>query len=367
MISASAAVLRAGDRPYTIEEVTLDEPGADQIVVQVTATGFCHSDAVARAPKFAERLFPMITGHEAGGVVEWVGSDVSGIEVGDHVVLTFAYCGTCSQCSGNHPAYCETFLERNILGLLTTGGAGATGSDGERIMARWFGQSTFATRAIVDARSAVVVDRELPLEVLAPLGCGLLTGAGTVLNVLNVQAGESVAIFGVGSVGLAALLAAKAAGVESIIAVDLHPSRLELATELGATATILGGDNDSVVAQIKKLTDQGTHYSIDTTGVPDVILSALQCMRARGICASVGIQGGDVVLDGHALGNGKQLVSVIEGDADPRTFIPQLIQLWRDGRFPFDRMLEKFPFAAINEAEKASLEGRAVKPVLVMG
>jgi aryl-alcohol dehydrogenase len=365
MISASAAVLRAGDRPHTIEEVTLDEPGADQIVVQVAATGFCHSDAVARAPKFA-RIWPMITGHEAAGVVEWVGSDVSGIEVGDHVVLTFAYCGDCSQCSENHPAYCETFLERNILGQLTTGGASATGSDGEPIMARWFGQSTFATRTVVDARSAVVVDRDLPLDVLAPLGCGIITGAGTVLNVLEVQPGTSVAVFGVGSVGLAALLAAKAAGAESIIAVDLHPARLELATELGATATILGGDNASVVEQIRKLTDHGTHYSIETSGVPDVILSAIQSMRARGTCASVGIQTGDVVLDGHVL-SGKQLVSVIEGDADPQTFIPHLIQLWRDGRFPFERMLEKFPFTAVNEAEQASLEGRAVKAVLVMG
>lgn len=364
MISASAAVLRAGDRPYAIEEVILDEPGADQIVVQVAATGFCHSDAVARAPKFVQ-VWPLITGHEAAGVVERVGSEVSGIEVGDHVVLTFAYCGTCSQCADNHPAYCETFVQRNILGLLATGGARATAAGDESVGARWFGQSTFATRTVVDARSAVVVDRDLPLDVLAPLGCGIITGAGTVLNVLDVRPGTSVAIFGVGSVGLAALLAAKAAGAESIIAVDLHPARLELATELGATATILGGDNDSVAEQIRKLTNQGTHYSIDTTGVPEVILCALGSMRARGVCASVGIQTGDVVLDGHAL-SGKQLVSVIEGDADPRTLIPHLIQLWRDGRFPFDRMLERFPFTAINEAEKASLEGRAVKPVLVM-
>lgn len=364
MISAAAAVLRAGDRPYTIEEVTLDQPGEDQIVVRVAATGFCHSDAVARNPKFADKL-PMITGHEAAGVVEWIGSDVSGIEVGDHVVLTFAYCGTCSQCSENHPAYCETFLQRNILGMLGTGGATATDGEGKPVMARWFGQSTFATRTVVDARSAVVVDRDLPLDVVAPLGCGIITGAGTVLNVLDVRPGSSIAIFGVGSVGLAALLAAKAAGAESIIAVDLHPSRLELAAELGATTTILGGDNEAVVAEIRKLTDQGTHYSIDTTGVPAVIVSAVQSMRSRGICASVGIQAGDVVLGGHTL-NGKQLVSVVEGDADPQTFIPHLIQLWRDGRFPFDRMLENFPFAEVNEAEQASLEGRAIKPVLVM-
>ncbi|HZB51339.1 MAG TPA: NAD(P)-dependent alcohol dehydrogenase [Mycobacteriales bacterium] len=365
MISASAAVLRAGDQPHVIEDVTLDDPGPDQIVVQVAATGFCHSDAVARAPKFAP-IWPMIAGHEAAGVVEWVGSDVSGIEIGDHVVLTFAYCGTCSQCAEGHPAYCEAFLQLNILGQQATGGAKATGAGGEQFMARWFGQSTFATRAVVDARSAIVVDRDLPLDVLAPLGCGIITGAGTVLNVLDVRPGTSVAIFGVGAVGLAALLAAKAAGAESIIAVDLHQSRLELATELGATATILGGDNASVAEQVQKLTELGAHYAIDTTGVPEVILAALKSLRSRGRCAAVGIQTGDLVLDGHALGGGKQLVSVVEGDAEPQVHIPQLVQLWREGRFPFDRMLERFPFTAVNEAEKASMEGRAIKAVLVM-
>lgn len=364
MISASAAVLRAGDQPYTIEDVTLDQPGADQIVVRVAATGFCHSDAVARAPMFANGL-PMITGHEAAGEVEWIGSDVSGIEVGDHVVLTFAHCGSCTQCADNHPAYCETFVPRNLFGQLASGGAGATGSDGKPIMARWFGQSTFATRTVVDARSAVVVDRDLPLEVLAPLGCGIITGAGTVMNALRVQPGSSVVIFGAGSVGLAALLAAKAAGAESIIAVDLHPSRLQLATELGATATVPGGDNEAVVAAIRKLTGQGAHYCIDTTGVPAVILSALQSLRARGTCASVGLQQGDLVLPGIAL-SGKHLMAVVEGDSDPKTFIPQLIQLWREGRFPFDRLLEQFPFSAINEAEQASKDGKAIKPVLIM-
>ncbi|MFC5286613.1 NAD(P)-dependent alcohol dehydrogenase [Actinokineospora guangxiensis] len=364
MISATAAVLRAGDEPYSVEEVTLDEPGADQVVVRVTATGFCHTDAVARAPRFAA-LLPLVVGHEAAGVVEWTGPEVSDVQVGDHVVLTFAHCGACSQCSDNHPAYCESFIERNLLGKLATGGATATAADGAPIGTRWFGQSTFATRAVVDARSAVVVDRDLPLDVLAPLGCGIITGAGTVMNVLDVRPGSSIAIFGVGSVGLAALLAAKAVGAESIIAVDLHPQRLELAAELGATATVLGGDDAAVVARIKELTGTGAHYGIDTTGVPGVIAAALQALRARGTCASVGLQAGDLVLGGHTI-SGKHLVSVVEGDADPRTFIPHLIQLWRQGKLPFDRLLERFPLAEIDKAERASLEGRAIKPVLVM-
>ncbi|MFI2478702.1 zinc-binding dehydrogenase [Nocardia xishanensis] len=202
-----------------------------------------------------------------------------------------------------------------------SGGAGATAADGLAVKARWFGQSTFATRTVVDARSAVVADRDLSLDVLAPLGCGIMTGAGTVLNVLAVRPGESVAVFGAGSVGLAALLAAKVAGASQVIAVDLHPARLELAAELGADVTILGGDTESVVARIRKLTGAGTDHSIDTTGIPDIVVAALRSMRARGTCASVDVQTGDLVLDGPTL-FGKQLVSVVEGNADPETFIP---------------------------------------------
>jgi aryl-alcohol dehydrogenase len=217
---------------------------------------------------------------------------------------------------------------------------------------------------VADRNNVVVVDRDLPLDVLGPLGCGVLTGAGTVFNVFNVQPGNTIAIFGVGAVGLAALLAAKEAGAEHIVAIDLQPARLELAAELGATKTILGDASD-VVEQIQSATGGGAHFTFDTTGVPPVILTAIQSLRARGVCGLVGVQAGDLTLDPMIL-TGKSLVSVVEGDANPQTFIPHLVELWRAGKFPFDRLIEKFALSDINSAEKSSLGGQTIKPVLVM-
>jgi aryl-alcohol dehydrogenase len=231
-------------------------------------------------------------------------------------------------------------------------------------MGRWFGQSSFATHAVVGRNNVVVIDRDLPLELFGPLGCGILTGAGAVLNVLDVQAGSSIAIFGVGSVGLAALLAAKLAGAEQIIAVDLQPSRLAVANKLGATQTI-AGDATDLADQIRAATGGGCQYSFDTTGVPAVILTAINALRARGTCGLVGVQTGDLVLDAMIL-TGKTLTSMVEGDADPRTLIPHLIELWRSGLLPFDELIETFPLSEINSAERSSLAGQTIKPVLVM-
>jgi aryl-alcohol dehydrogenase len=158
--------------------------------------------------------------------VEWVGSQVTDVSVGDHVVLSFAHCGACAQCTSGHPAYCQHFSHLNVLGG-TGDGAGAVDSTGAPLSARWFGQSSFATRVVVNAASAVVVDKDVPFELIAPLGCGMVTGAGSVLNCLEVSDGESFVVFGAGSVGLAALIAAKDVGTDPVIAVDLHQSRLD--------------------------------------------------------------------------------------------------------------------------------------------
>jgi aryl-alcohol dehydrogenase len=363
MINAQAAVLRGSESPYTIEQVTLDEPGSTQVVVRVTAAGFCHTDVLPRSAQWPVQP-PLIPGHEGAGVVESVGPDVEGVQVGDHVVLSFSFCGECSFCQDGHPAYCDRWMELNLFGRSAQGGVGAADGEGKPVMARWFGQSSFATHVVADRNNVVVVDRDLPLDVLGPLGCGVLTGAGTVFNVFNVQPGNTIAIFGVGAVGLAALLAAKEAGAEHIVAIDLQPARLELAAELGATKTILGDASD-VVEQIQSATGGGAHFTFDTTGVPPVILTAIQSLRARGVCGLVGVQAGDLTLDPMIL-TGKSLVSVVEGDANPQTFIPHLVELWRAGKFPFDRLIEKFALSDINSAEKSSLGGQTIKPVLVM-
>jgi aryl-alcohol dehydrogenase len=362
-MKATAAVLRAQDGPYSIEEIELGEPRPDELLVRIVATGMCHTDVLPRAEGTISPP-PIICGHEGAGVVETVGPEVTGIEVGDHVVLSFESCGECEACAAKRPFACETFFLRNLIGRRADFTTAATDADGNEIPSRWFGQSSFATHVIATARNAVVVDKALPLEKLGPLGCGLITGAGSVLNALQVEAGRSLVVYGVGAVGLAALMAGKASGADPLVAVDLHDSRLELAEELGATHTVRG-DAPDLLEQLQAITGAGAHYAVDTTGVPAVSRNAMASLRLGGTGALVGAQLSDLVLDTLSV-VGKRAIWVLEGDADPKTFIPQLLDLWQAGRFPFDRLIEEFPLEKIDDAEAASLSGAVVKPVLRM-
>lgn len=361
-MEATAAVLRAADGPYAIEPVTLRELRAGEVLVKIAGVGMCHTDVLPRAPGFLAPP-PIIPGHEGAGVVEAIGPAVEGIAVGDHVVLSFDSCGQCANCRSGQPAYCDTFMVRNLFGRELDGSSTAVDAAGADVAARWFGQSSFASHAIATARNTVVVDRSLPLELLGPLGCGIQTGAGSILVALDVQPGTSVAVYGAGAVGLAAVMAAKVAGATTIVAVDLHQHRLDLALELGATH-VLRGDDPDLVAEVVDVSGGGVQYAFDTTGVPSVVLSALAATRMTGKVGMVGVQQGDLQLDATAV-IGKTLMGILEGGADPQTFIPRMISLWQEGRFPFDRLIEKFPLAEVNEAEHASLSGRVIKPVLV--
>ena len=356
-----AAVLREADGPFTIEDIELAPPGPGQVLVKVAGVGMCHTDLLHREGAALAPL-PIVLGHEGSGVVEAVGDGVTDVAVGDHVVLSFASCGECGTCTDGHPAYCDTFLMRNLFGRELDGTTGAADADGGEISSRWFGQSSFAQHCVAERRNVVVVDADLPIEQLGPLGCGFLTGAGSMVNSLAVGPGMSVVVTGAGAVGLAAVMAAKALGAETIVAVDRHPSRLELATELGATHTV-GADAD-LAAEVLAITGIGAHRVLDTTGVPAVINAALASLRMTGVLGMVGVQQGDLVLD-VLTPLGKTLTAIFEGDADPQVLIPQLIGWWREGRFPFDRLVETFPMAEINEAEAASASGRVVKPVLL--
>jgi aryl-alcohol dehydrogenase len=358
----TAAVLREKDAPYSLETVQLAEPGPGELLVRIEAVGMCHTDMLPRAPELPLPL-PLIGGHEAAGVVEAVGDSVTAAAVGDHVVVSFDSCGTCAACAAGQPAYCETFMIRNLFGRRLDGSTGVTDASGADVSSRWFGQSSFATHALATERNVVVVDPSLPLDVLAPLACGIQTGAGSILSALDVQAGSAVVVYGAGAVGLAAVMAAKVAEAATIIAVDLHQHRLDLASELGATHVVDGSASD-VVGQVLAATDGGAGYALDTTGVPSVILGALQALRMTGKLAMVGAQQGDLVLDGSAL-LGKTVMGVFEGSVVPQDFIPRMISLWQDGRFPFDRLVETFPLSQINEAEQASVSGKVIKPVLL--
>ncbi|HTJ70963.1 MAG TPA: zinc-binding dehydrogenase [Actinospica sp.] len=362
-VEATAAVLRSGGGAYSVEQVELAEPGEGEVLVKITGAGLCHTDLVARSELFAAAL-PIVVGHEGAGVVEQVGPGVHDVSVGDHVVLSFDSCRRCVNCRDGHPAYCETFTARNMTGRRLDGSTPMRAADGGPVAAHWFAQSSLASRVVASAAAAVVVDASLPLEKLGPLGCGVQTGAGAVLRALKVPAGATIAIFGVGTVGLSAVMAAKVAGAARIIAVDLLPERLQLAREFGATDT-LPGDAADLADRIRELSDGGVRYALDTTGVPAVISAGIAALRTTGTMGLVGLQSGVLELDGLALGIGKTLVGIVEGDSAPREFIPQLISLWQQGRFPFDRLVSTYPLGSVNDAERDMLAGKAVKPVLL--
>ncbi len=302
--------------------------------------------------------------HEGSGTVEAVGAGVSTAAPGDHVALSFDSCGTCRNCYTGHPAYCETFMARNLSGFRIDGTTPLTSTNGEPVAGSWFGQSSFATRSLARARNIVKVDDDLPLQLLGPLGCGLQTGTGSILVAMAVQPGTSVAVFGTGAVGLAAVMAALVAGCTTIIGIDINDARLELARELGATHTFNGADPE-LAEQLVALTGDGVQYAFDTTGVPAVIHTALRSLRQTGVCGLVGVQTAPLTIDNNLLAAGRTVMGILEGDAVPQVFIPQLIALWRQGRFPFDRLVQTFPFAEIDRAEQAALSGEVVKPVLL--
>lgn len=360
-VHATAAVLRSAKGRFELEDVELDSPRNGEVLVRIAGVGLCHSDLLPRTP-VAEP--PIIAGHEGSGVVEAVGAGVDDLAVGDHVVLSFDSCGSCLNCAAARPAYCDTFWPRNLTGYRPDRTTNARDAGGSPIGGRWFGQSSFATRAVVAARNAVKVDPVLPIELLGPLGCGVLTGAGAVLNALGVCPGSGIVVFGTGAVGLSAIMAAQVAGATTIVAVDVNPERLRLAKELGAT-DIVDGASDDLGTRLRKVTSGGVSRSIDTTGRANVLSSALGVLRPGGVLGVLGTPRGDWTLAARDLSTGLTIKGILMGDSIPQLFIPALIALWRQGRFPFDKLIRTFPLAEINEAERAMLAGDVVKPVLL--
>ncbi len=356
----TAAVTHGQGEGFTLESVRLADPEFDEIRVGIVAVGVCHTDVVARDTGIVP--FPIVLGHEGSGVVDAVGAGVTDLHVGDHVVLSFAHCGNCTHCLTGHPTVCDTFNDLNFGGAMDDGSRRL--SLGEQSLATFFGQSSFATYAIAKSRNAVKVDPGVDLALLGPLGCGIQTGAGTILNRLQPEFGSSVVVYGAGAVGLSAVMAARIIGCQHIIAVDVHESRLVLAGELGATHVLNGKDVD-VVAEVKKLTGGGSHYAVETTGAPQVVKQSLNALRPLGTVAIVGITP-EVNLDinNDLMAEGKSMIGVIEGDSIPRVFIPQLIAYYRAGQFPFDKLVRFYTFEQINQAFDDSASGVTIKPVL---
>ncbi|WP_104081354.1 NAD(P)-dependent alcohol dehydrogenase [Cryobacterium sp. Y11] len=365
-MKVTAAVALAKGEPLVIQELILDAPRATEVQVRMVASGVCHTDAIVRDQLYPTPL-PAVLGHEGAGIVEAIGEGVTSVEVGDHVLLSFSSCGVCSSCVSGHPSYCIHLYDLDFGGARPDGSTAFTADDGTPVSSHFFGQSSFASVSNVAERSVVKISKDAPLELMGPLGCGIQTGAGAVLNVLRPEAGSSIAIFGSGAVGMSGLLAAVVANATTIIAVDIVDSRLEFAKTLGATHTINSKDEDAV-ARIREITGGGVNYALDTTGNKFVFAQMTKSLGVLGHGALVGAAapGTEAPIDiGSLLLTGLKISMVIEGDSVPQTFIPQLISLYEAGVFPFDKLVKKYDFADINEAFADSESGVTLKPVVI--
>jgi aryl-alcohol dehydrogenase/geraniol dehydrogenase (NAD+) len=362
---ARAAVLRNVGAPFAVEKIEVGEPRADEVLVEMAGVGICHTDIACR-DGFPVPL-PIVLGHEGSGIVKAVGADVKSVKPGDRVVLAFNSCGQCTTCRQDKPSACCNFLAFNFGGVRISDGSTALKQASQAIHGSFFGQSSFATHAISREVNTVVVDSALPLELLGPLGCGIMTGAGAAINSLKLQPGQSLAIFGGGTVGLSALLGALAVGAGKVYLVEPSAKRRALAQEMKAANTFDPKNGSDVVTAIKEANGGPVDLAIDTTAIPAVIRQAIDCVIPGGAVGLVGIPAPDAQIPVTLLDllvKNVSLKPVVEGDANPKTFVPKLLALHAAGKFPFERLITKYKFDQINEAIKATESGEVVKPVL---
>jgi aryl-alcohol dehydrogenase len=368
-METKAAVIFEKSGKFSIETLALSEPKNDEVLVRVVAAGICHTDIAGREqylPIPPERAFPTVFGHEGAGIVEAVGANVTKVKPGDHVALSWDYCGACPTCMAGHQPYCDDVFLHNFNGARPDGSA--TLHKGEEVIhGSFFCQSSFAELALANERNVVKVRNDVPIEIAGPLGCGIRTGAGAVMISLRPEPGASIAIFGVGPVGISAILAATVCGCTTIIAVDVVPDRLAKAKEFGATHTVNANETDPVEA-IREITGGGAAYSLECVGNPQVLRQAVDCLPRLGVCGCLGVvpPGTEVALDMEQLMNGRTVRGILAGDSNSDLFIPKLLDLYSQGRFPFDRMITYYPFEDINKAVDDMLQGKVIKPVLKM-
>lgn len=366
--NARAAICRGNEHPFSIEDVVLDDLQPNELRVRIVASGICHTDLAVRDAQLPVPL-PGILGHEGAGIVEEVGSEVTVAKPGDRVMMSFNSCGECPNCSVNSPTYCYQFFPYNWNGARPDGSPTAFQGD-KPVHASFFGQSSFATHAIANQRNVVKVPdsaKDVPLERISPIGCGLMTGAGAVLRSLEVKEGSSIAVFGAGTVGMAAIMAAKIAGANPIIAVDINDERLELAKELGATHAFNG--KDDAIGKIRELCPTGLSYAFDTTGFKAIIQDAFSLLALKGTLGIVGACSPEEMLELNELefmSLGRTIKGILGGDSDLQNFLPELLNYHVEGKFPYDKLIGYFDFDDINEAIEAGESGKVVKPVLRM-
>lgn len=360
MPATTAALSYAPERPFVVEDVVVDDPRADEILVRIEASGICHTDLVNRVVGAADR--PVLLGHEGAGVVEAVGDRVVAVKPGDRVVLSFRHCGVCANCTAQRPAYCRNALRLNQFGQRSDGTPRVTAA-GRPVLDGFFGQSSLAGYALTTEDNTVVVGSDVDPVLAAGLGCGFQTGAGAVLNLLRPRRQSTLAVFGAGAVGLAGVLAAMAADVDTVIVVEPSPQRRALAESLGVRTTLDPAENP--VRAIRDLTGGGADYALDTTGRPAVLAAAVSALAVGGAAVAVGLGAGVPEIDLRDLVmRGKSVHGCLEGDSVPADFIPELLRLHAAGRFPIERLVTAYPHGEVNAALAAQHAGDVIKPVL---
>jgi len=348
-VQITAALVPEKGAPFRLEPLELADPGPDELIVRVAACGVCQTDVHGRDDYFGIP-FPCVFGHEGAGVVERIGTRVTKLAVGDRVVMASPSCGKCAACRRGLPGYCAEARRIKFGGRLRDGRAPYV----ESVSGGFFQQSAFATHALATEGNAVKLPDDLPLEVAAAFACGVNTGAGAVLNVLRPQVGSSIAVFGAGSVGLAAVMAARIAGCATICAIDRHENRLELAREVGATQ----------LAREKPA--RSFDFTLEAAGSPQALRDAVDALAPLGLCCLVGSarRGTEARLEMTQLQHGRTLRGCIQGDAPADTFFPQLFAYWREGRLPVEKLIAYYAFPEVDRAIADSLSGKTVKPVL---
>ena len=369
-----AAVLdRIGDKgpyaqtkPLTIRTVDLDPPGRGEVLVKIGAAGLCHSDlSVINGDR--PRPMPMALGHEAAGVIEEVGEDVTDLVVGDHVVMVFMpSCGHCGSCAEGRPALCEPGAVANGAGTLLSG-ARRLQCDGVTIN-HHLGVSAFAEYAVMSRRSVVKIDRDLPLDEAALFGCAVLTGVGAVVNTAKLRPGQTAAVIGLGGVGLASVLGAIAAGARQVVAIDLADDKLELARQLGASETVNARAEDAA-EQVRAATNGGVDVAFEMAGSARAMELAYKITRRGGMTVTAGLPPPTATLAlplVNLVAEERTVMGSYIGSCVPTRDIPRYIGLYRAGRMPVDRLMSgRLALDEINEGFDRLHEGKAVRQVIV--
>lgn len=362
-----AVIASEEHKSFSYEEVEIDDPRDDEILVKIKAVGLCHTDVIAR-----DGLYQLgkdsVLGHEGAGIVEKIGASVTKVKPGDRVSISFRSCGHCQKCESSDAAYCTDFVNMNIIGSRLDGSSALKKGSNE-LASNFFGQSSFASYALTYETNIVVLPDDIPFEIAAPLGCGVQTGAGTVIRSLVCEAGSSLIVTGCGTVGLSAVMAGKIQGCAQIIAIEPVEARRNLALELGATHIIDPIEHEDFEEAVRKIVPSGVNYAVDTTGRAATLQNLTRCFTTKGTLALVGMPKSlddDVTFTGFQfLASGLTIKGIIEGDSHPDIFIPQLMDYFKAGQLPVDKLIKTYPLSQIDKAVHDHHSGSGIKAVLI--